>query len=393
MRLESGSLVYGNVQIAITATYAGNEPLRGGVASCGCAGGDTNGNVNNSDNTDARVEGVAGSVLKVGTLNVNAEQYNTGLRLLGVAGRRLDRRRRRQRRRHRRLRAEHLLGVDDVPARLAESDLVVDSTGKIVTDINVPVTDDLGNSYSLGDTIPVGRVIEVGDLVNSGSGDANFFANDLNGLRGPPRPATRLTPPPIGHIWGNDGTFIVRDAWDNVTLTNYSSRRIVTHLIEVRAPGVRRRRSPSPSRTSRARRTRRRTTSRCPRIPPPGATIEFDIKHHFPPTFVQILNLQPGAIANSDVDPRRDDRQPDRDDGRPERPRQHLLRARQSGATVVRDEHAPSSTRRTARSAAPQLHRGVGRRIACPPRSPIVLHLVKSQYVDGSGTHERADRS
>ena len=150
---------------------------------------------------NALVSGLAGAVLKVGQLNVNANQFNPGFGYYadqdggwfdigGVSvGGTADF--------ARNIYWEATVYLQGSPNPL----LIVDSTGKIVALQNVSVTDEHGNPKGLGDTFAPGDTIEVGDLVNNGNGAANFTANNLqsltNQLSGHP-----ITPPPAGNIWG-----------------------------------------------------------------------------------------------------------------------------------------------------------------------------------------------
>ena len=62
-----------------------------------------------------------------------------------------------------------------------------------------------------------------------GTGDglvAEFFANRL-----PDKIDDASTP--IGEIWGNNGLFEIQHTWDDVRLTNYSDRDMITNLIDV----------------------------------------------------------------------------------------------------------------------------------------------------------------
>ena len=397
VRLEPGSDVYGNVRIAINATYAGNDLFAAAVASCDCGGGDTEGHVNINDNTDALVSGIAGSVLHTYDLEVNADQSSPGFgwdaeshgALIDVGGISVN--------------GATNFGRDiywESTVYLAPSpnpEVTVNSNGTVTTLVNASLTDQFGNSYFLGSTFAVGRIIEVGDLVDSGSGIANFSTNDLTGfasfLASHNDDDVHFGAPPVGHIWGNDGVFIVEDAWDSITIMNSSSRTLVTHYIQVENTA-----NPIATITVTVEDIPGPTNSppndvSLDEFPPNRATIEFDIQHLFPATVIQILNLQPGATAASNVildgtiiDPIgtvlvRNDRGsilfgPD------------VIKADGFVETNRAFFDAPNgSIGSSGGCTAIGIGTSVG--IACPPRSPIVLHLVQSQFVDGSGTHER----
>ncbi|MGZ4129286.1 MAG: hypothetical protein ACXVPR_00475, partial [Actinomycetota bacterium] len=237
VRLEPGSDVYGNVRIAINATYAGNDLFAAAVASCDCGGGDTEGHVNLNDNTDALVSGIAGSVLHTYDLEVNADQSSPGFgwdaeshgALIDVGGISVN--------------GATNFGRDiywESTVYLAPSpspEITVNSNGTVTKLVNASLTDQFGNSYFVGSTFAAGRIIEVGDLVDSGSGIANFSTNDLTGfasfLASHNDDDVHFGAPPVGHIWGNDGVFVVEDAWDSITIMNSSSRTLVTHYIQV----------------------------------------------------------------------------------------------------------------------------------------------------------------
>ena len=173
--------------------------------------------------------------------------------------------------------------------------LVIDSTGKITEMVNVTVKDDTGASYGLGDTIPEGRKIEVGDIQYNTGGVARFQANDLAFDDG-----SDLKAAPDSQIWGNAGLFDYQETFDYVHIDNSSDRELVTHLIDV----VNGKQSPL-------------ITVSVDHIPGPtdnpandvslaenadsGSTFEFDVVHTFLPTAIEIRNLQPGGIAPSNI--------------------------------------------------------------------------------------------
>ncbi|HTZ04687.1 MAG TPA: HYR domain-containing protein [Gaiellaceae bacterium] len=388
VRLEPGSLVYGDTQIAITSEIRGASLYAVGDASCSCLGGDTNGNVTVLDSTDARVSGVAGSVLKTHDLEVNvnsaspgfgwdAEQDGGWFDVGGVSAT---------------LTAD--LGRnafwESTVYLLATPNpvLTVNAAGKIVQDVNVGVTDQFANPYFLGDTIPVGRVIEVGDLVFTGTPIANFVVNDLT-----PFDSTlcgKVTCPAVtlhGHIWGNDGHFIVQNAWDSVTITNYSSRPLETHFIEVAQLSkldatitITAEDKPGPTSSP-------VNDVSLPENPPGGVTIEFDLDHNWPATVVSILNVQPGGIPFSLVSL----------DGTIYNPIGKTI-VRNDRGNIVRGPDAikANDVVETNQAFFDAEYGSIGTSTTCsgavsfcPPRSPIVLDLVWSQYVDGGGTHER----
>ena len=386
VRLEPGSLVYGNSQIAITSALEGVSLYAVGTANCDCLGGDTNGNVNIFDNTDARISGVAGSVLKTHDLEVVSDSPYPGFGYhahqdggwFDVGGVSVNASANF---------ARNIFWESTVYLLYSPNPvLTVNAAGTIVQDVNVGVTDQFSNPYFLGDTLPVGRVIEVGDLVYGGMPIANFNANDLvqftSDLAGHP-----VTPPPIGHVWGNNGHFIVQEAWDSVTITNYSSRELDTHLIEVAnlAPieatiTITAEDIPGPTNSP-------PNDVTLPENPPGGVTIEFDLDHIWPATLIVIQNLQPGGIPPSNVIL----------DGTIYNPIGTVLVRNDRGniffgSDVIKANGFVMTNRAFFDAPLGSIGSAAtcsGAVSFCPPRSPIVLVLVWSQYVDGSGTHER----
>ena len=149
------------------------------------------------------------------------------------------------------------------------------------------VTDENGNPYGLVDTIPAGHQIWVGDIQYDTSGFARFRADHVSGA-------------PDSEIWGNAGLFDFQETWDYVQILNSSDRTLVTHLIDVvngnnsaiiridvdHVPGP----VNSPA-----------DDTSISETGASGSTFEFDIKHSFVPTLVEIRNLQPGGIAASNI--------------------------------------------------------------------------------------------
>src|SRR6266566_3993925 len=170
--------------------------------------------------------------------------------------------------------------------------LTIDSSGQITEktkNVQVRYYDPVAHTFSfllrVGDPVPAGMWIVVGDLLYDQGGDVTFSANDTS---------------PNSLIYGNAGEFKVKDTWDSVTITNYSDRKLVTNDINTA------------------------TTANPPKItvsvdtvpgPITGAgtpaddvhlaegtftTFEFKISHVFAKTEVQIQNLS-GTTTPSDI--------------------------------------------------------------------------------------------
>ena len=95
---------------------------------------------------------------------------------------------------------------------------------------------------------------------------------------------------PLGEIWGNAGLFEIQHTWDYVRITNYSTRNLVTNLIDVVDGGavvdVRVDNIPGPTGSPGDGTSIDEDTV-------PGETFELDFDHTFPETQVEIQNLNP----------------------------------------------------------------------------------------------------
>ena len=278
----------GTSDITLNSIYNSIDLFSSTDSACHAFAGEAHANSTITDNASARIDGEPQSVLKTADLSVNANQIIN----------QFDR----NRNPHGGFLVGHYSGGDSNfnPQRLiywestvillgaANPELVVDSTGKITKLSNVVVLDDQGNAYHLGDTLPAGAKIEVQNLQFSSNGAANFNANHLDNA-------------PDGQIWGNAGRFIIQDTWDSVLIQNSSDRDLVTHGIDVvnsnssavitvavdHVPG------PVSSPSNGVSLGNPGATS--------GSTFEFDLRHSFVSTLLQILNLQPGGVVSSAV--------------------------------------------------------------------------------------------
>lgn len=283
-----GVQLEGTADITLNSVYASIDLVSSTDSACRAFAGQAFANSTVTDNASARIDGEPLSVLKTANLSVNANQFKTNFV--------------QNRNPHGGFLVGHYSGGDSNfnPQRLiywestvillgaANPELVVDSTGKITKLSNVVVLDDKGKAYQLGDTLPAGAKIEVQNLQYSSNGVANFNANHLDTA-------------PDGQIWGNAGKFILQDTWDSVRIQNSSDRDLVTHGIDVvnasssavitvavdKVPG------PVNSPANGVSLGNPGATS--------GSTFEFDLRHSFVSTLLQILNLQPGGVVPSAV--------------------------------------------------------------------------------------------
>ena len=342
VRLESGSYVFGNVQIAITSVYDGTSMNVVGDATCHCGLGDTHGRANMNDNTDALVSGIAGSVLSTWDLEVNADQFGIGYGFdveqnadfIDIGGISLN--------------GQSNYGRDiywESTVYLAPSpnpEVTVNSNGTVTKLVNASLTDQFGNPYFVGSTFAAGRIIEVGDLVDSGSGIANFAANDLTGLASflasveRRRRALRRTAdrPHLGQRR--------RVRRRGRVGLDHDHELVQPHARHPLHPG---REHGEPDRHDHRhggghpgpdeQPTQRRLAGRVP-----AESGDDRVRH--PASLPGDRDPDPEPPAGRDPvverDPRRDDHQPDRAHSRPQRPREHPLRARRDQGERLRGD-------------------------------------------------------
>ena len=290
VRLETltgaaGYQLFGNQAVWIQGVYRNIDLSTRADGDCRCAFGEAHANANTDVNTTAKVTGRNDAFIETADLTVDANQFRNrwdqsqdahGGAFVGHYGDTPGH-----------FNAYRNIFWEATVTMLGEAnpELIVDANGTITKLVNVTVTDELGNSYGLGDTIAAGRQIRVGDIQNDRSGLARFRANDLADA-------------PNSEIWGNAGLFNYQETWDYVRITNASSRTLVIHLIDV-VNG-----SQSPIITI--------SVEHVPFTPgladnvslnetTPGATFEFDLTHSFPATRIEIRNVLSGGVANSDI--------------------------------------------------------------------------------------------
>ncbi|HYU83298.1 MAG TPA: hypothetical protein VEK80_00720, partial [Kribbellaceae bacterium] len=291
VRLQAGARISGTT-VVIRARYLNVDLVSFSFARCRCLGGDTDASSNVDYDTTARVTGRLGATVTAADLNVFATQQIT-----------------------RDLREAHARGgfLDDTDADVtgptverrlifwesrvvllaaADPELEIDRDGRITKMVNVGVHDRDGISYGLGDII-AGGLIFVDDIRYNAFGHVRLSTNDPGGPN---------TPPSV--VWGNAMVLEVPEAFNFVHITNFSPKVLVVGPIDVAS-------SLAPGGT-RAQMEVIADTIPGPVVTPPfgtsldennpGTTFEFDIKHVFPRTQVEIRNLMPApAVADSPV--------------------------------------------------------------------------------------------
>jgi len=305
VRLKTTSFITGDTSVLIKALYDKIDVYANPEASCACGGGDTDSRAYIRIDTNSKVAGEDFSRVKTAHLDVqayafvarfdaNADSHAPSPFDFGSEDNNDDASRFHPRR---------TIFWESTVFLLGEPNpvLEVDATGKIVLKTwNVyvkaynPATDTYSALLDVNDTIPAGQWIVVGDLLYDESSFARFEANDVNDDN-------------KALIFGNAGEFYVQHTWDSVLITNYSDRRLVINdidavdginpNIEIAVDNIT---GPTNS-PANADPLQDDDPSSVQLAENNGAAFEFDILHKFPRTDVQIRNLQPGAVANSDV--------------------------------------------------------------------------------------------
>jgi LPXTG-motif cell wall-anchored protein len=223
LHLEKNTKIVGFESVTLTAEHSGTQFVAHSDASCGCFGGDTDSNATNNYTSDSNVTADETAIIRTGALDVEALQieggwtwdrdrdgavFDGGGKGGGVSN------------------SAHRTIVWNATVYLHAPDpqLIVDSTGTITKLYGVVVKDDLGTTYTLGSTIPVGRTIEVQDIANTGGATVVFHANT------PPKQPDGANAP-SSTLSGTTGTFTVQNTYDWVKLFNHSSRSMVVRAI------------------------------------------------------------------------------------------------------------------------------------------------------------------
>ncbi|HZM79421.1 MAG TPA: hypothetical protein VFC19_27135, partial [Candidatus Limnocylindrales bacterium] len=294
--LAAGSITTGNV-VSLVTRYLNVDLFARSDASCSCGGGDTDSHALITYDTRTQVTGRAGAAITTSDLSVSSTQAVTRFQRIpakdeaffdsggsGVGGSYTP---------NRYIFWEatvNLLGE-------ANPELEIDRTGRIVKMVNIAARDETGVSYRLGQII-AGNQIRVQPIAyDESNGRVRLFANDP----GPLNDLNRVVTPPASVIWGNAAVFAAQGTFGFVRITNYSPKTLITGPINVVNLG-----------DSRVQIDVIADQIRGPVATPPfgvsldedipGVTFEFDIRHTFPATQVEIRNLQPNpAVAFSAV--------------------------------------------------------------------------------------------
>ncbi len=226
VELLTGAKIVGYQTVDIVASHQAFMLISDARATCGCFGGDSDSDSNIVYNATSSVTAQPGVTIRTATLTVSALQdlprwtnnpsRSGGFIDIGSANGSTS---------YRPVRS--ILWEADVILHAANPHLVVDDTGRIVKLYSVTVKDENGVTYGLGDVIPVGRVIHVQDIANTGGGSATFYANV------PQNQPRQSSGPPNSTLTGTRGSFRVQNTFDYVILHNYSSRSMTVHGIAV----------------------------------------------------------------------------------------------------------------------------------------------------------------
>ncbi len=295
--LDTGSEITGNESVLLQAIYDHQDLYADPRAECSGLGGDTDSRANVDVETQAKVIGRNEAMIWTARLDVDAkqvvDQYDRSPSRDGAA---FDSGENESNgdpdfRRHIYWEATVTMLGEPNPV------LTIDESGKIVAKVNV----ELENGRQLGYTYGASEDIEVLDIDYDESTSAEFFAN-IAGTWDDDDDRYELDGEavPEGQIWGNAGLFVLQHTWDSVQLTNYSSRNMITHLIDVvdnsgviidvnvqNVPGG----TDSPG-----------NNVSLSESTLGGATFEFDLEHDFPETQVEIQNLHaPGTGAGPNI--------------------------------------------------------------------------------------------
>jgi hypothetical protein len=111
-----------------------------------------------------------------------------------------------------------LLGEPNPVLKIASDGTIAAKTRNVYVKAYNPATDTYSGLLDVGDQIPSGRWIVVGDLIYDETGKIHFEANDA---------------PENSEILGNAGEVQIKHTWDHVTITNLSDRRLVVNDIDV----------------------------------------------------------------------------------------------------------------------------------------------------------------
>ena len=296
--VDVGAELTGHKTINLKSEYQDTDVYSHSYARCRCLGGDTDSDATAEFDTKAIVVGELSATLRTAGLNVTANQFVTRYDkradrsggFLDFGGANDD---------GGNFNGERQIFWESKVIMLGEPnpELEVDQGGVITKITNVIVQDQFGALYDdddatpapgLGTTIP-GNILNVQNIIYDQGAQAHFLTNDPGNQDGETRPDSK--------IWGNAGVFEFQETWDHVLITNYSSKTLQTNIIDV----VNTLNTPTIEMTADTIYDNGAGAFPSSLDPgSPGTTMDFDIKHTFPPTDVFIKNLD-AAQTNSNI--------------------------------------------------------------------------------------------
>ncbi|MGN6125220.1 MAG: beta strand repeat-containing protein, partial [Humibacter sp.] len=223
--IENNTKIVGYESVTLTAAHDNILLIAHSNANCGCFGGDTDSDATNNYQSTSNVTSQAGAVIRTGLLDVEALQNELGWTwqrdrdgaVFDGGGRGGSDTNNAQR---------TIVWNATVYLHAPDPQLEIDATGTITKLYGVVVKDDLGNTYALGSTIPIGRIIEVQNIANTGGATVIFHANT-------PTTQPNNATAPASTLTGTAGSFTVQNTFDFVRLYNHSSRSMVVHGVGV----------------------------------------------------------------------------------------------------------------------------------------------------------------
>jgi len=265
---ETGAQIKADNSVTFNSDHQNVDLTTNADASCSCLGGDTNDTSDISYQSDSNVTGQHLAIIRTSLLNVsvnheflhwNRFHNNDGATFDGggsSGGSSAN--------------ANRTISWDSKVFLVSPLPvLTVDQSGVISAMKVVTVKDEGGTSYGKGDNI-LGHTIEVQDLVNSAGGTVNFTAGNIGSQDGSAPPASTIT--------GSQGLFVVEHTWPTVDITNNSPDAMVIHRIEVLS-----------------------TVGATINVEINTITVQFDVRHEYLATQVNLENLQPGAVGSSSL--------------------------------------------------------------------------------------------
>ncbi|MEO0465131.1 MAG: hypothetical protein AAF216_01205 [Pseudomonadota bacterium] len=297
--LENGSNIVGNESILIEAEYSQTSNTSRARAALYAIGGKTSGDAESRLTNAAKVEGMWEATLTTARLDVDVVDFNRTHTASGngtgvFIGPKDDRSETGDLTLDRDIFWEahvFLLGEPN-------PELVVNEDGVIEKIVNVNILGITGET--VGTDLSGLSQIVVDDLIYDEAGKAEFFANDISGHE--------------SRIWGNRGVFEIERTWSKVRIVNESELDLVMNIIdpvldspqtsgfnpadvEIRLNNVPGPVDSPPNNVSLDRDNRNQLASGGAANP----TFEFDVLNNWQRTIIDLLNLQTGATAASDI--------------------------------------------------------------------------------------------